>query len=61
MAVDRTLRITLLLDEDEAGRKGREKALAKLAPYSYVRVIRLPQEGMQPEHLDAELAAKLLG
>lgn len=36
-------RILLLFDEDGAGRKGRRKALARLAPHVYVRVIELPR------------------
>ncbi len=54
-------RILLFFDEDEAGRKAREKALAKLAPHAFVRVIELPEEGLQPEHLDAEQLLQLLG
>ena len=54
-------RILLFFDEDDAGRKGREKALARLAPHTFVRVIELPEEGFQPEHLDAEGLVELLG
>ncbi len=54
-------RILLFFDEDDAGRKGREKAMAKLAPHAFVRVIELPEEGLQPEHLDAEQLVELLG
>ena len=54
-------RILLFFDEDDAGRKGREKALSRLAPHAFVRVIELPEEGLQPEHLDAEGLVELLG
>ncbi len=54
------IRIGLMFDEDDAGRQGREAALARLARFAYVRVIVFPREGMQPEHLNAEEAASLL-
>ena len=54
-------RILLFFDEDEAGRMGREEALAKLAPHAFVRVIQLSEEGLQPECLDAEQLEQLLG
>ncbi|MFO1486412.1 MAG: toprim domain-containing protein [Verrucomicrobiaceae bacterium] len=43
--------ILLMFDEDEAGRVGREKALVRLARRMFVRVVSLPQEGAQPDHL----------
>lgn len=52
--------IILMFDEDEAGRMGREKALVKLARRLFVRVVPLPQEGAQPDHLtENELHALL--
>lgn len=52
--------IVLMFDEDNAGRAGREKALVRLAQRMFVRVVPLPQEGAQPDHLtDNELHALL--
>lgn len=52
--------IILMFDEDEAGRAGREKALVRLARKVFVRVVPLPQEGAQPDHLtENELHALL--
>lgn len=43
--------LVLLLDADDAGRKGTAEMLARLAPRTFVKVVALPREGMQPEHL----------
>lgn len=52
--------ILLMFDEDDAGRMGREKALVRLARQIFVRVVPLPQEGAQPDHLtENELHALL--
>jgi DNA primase len=52
--------IILMFDEDAAGRIGREKALMRLARQLFVRVVSLPQEGAQPDHLtENELHALL--
>lgn len=52
--------IVLMFDEDDAGRAGREKALVRLARQTFVRVVPLPQEGAQPDHLtENELHALL--
>lgn len=52
--------IILMFDEDEAGRMGRDKALVRLARHLFVRVVPLPQEGAQPDHLtESELHALL--
>ena len=54
-------RIILMFDEDNAGRKGREQALLRLATFAYVHVVVFPAEHMQPDHLSAEALATLLG
>ena len=52
--------IVILLDEDDAGRKGRVDALHRLAMHTYVHVASLPEEGQQPENLnDHELTSLL--
>jgi DNA primase len=43
--------LVLLLDADDAGRKGTADMLVRLAPRTFVKVVTLPREGMQPEHL----------
>jgi DNA primase len=45
--------LVLLLDADDAGRKGTAEMLARLAPRTFVKVVALPREDMQPEHLTA--------
>lgn len=54
-------RVALMLDEDEAGRKGREEILPRLAQHWFTRVITFPDEGTQPEHLDDEQLQNMLG
>ncbi len=52
--------IILMFDEDDAGRAGREKALMRLSRHLFVRVVPLPKEGAQPDHLsEGELHALL--
>jgi DNA primase len=46
-------RVTLMLDEDDAGWKGREDALSRLSNRVYVKVIGLGEEGRQPDSLSA--------
>lgn len=53
--------VVLLLDEDDAGRAGRQECLLRLARTFYVRVESFPEEGRQPEHLTAEKLTALLG
>ena len=52
--------IILLLDEDDAGRTGRAKALLRLAMKVFVTVIPLPREGAQPDHLTEDELRTLL-
>jgi hypothetical protein len=49
-----------MLDEDDAGRFGREQMMMRLCTRLYVRVLRFGTEGRQPEHLSAEDVAELL-
>ncbi|MFN0126907.1 MAG: CHC2 zinc finger domain-containing protein [Verrucomicrobiales bacterium] len=46
--------LILCFDEDDAGRKGREKALLMLTRGTFVRVAVLPREGAQPDDLTAQ-------
>lgn len=43
--------LVLLLDADDADRKGTADILQRLAPRTFVKVVALPREDMQPEHL----------
>ncbi len=54
---DRHSQVIVILDEDEAGRSGREDITVRLAKFVFVRVHVLAEEGQQPEHLSAEEVA----
>jgi DNA primase len=53
-------RIILMLDEDDAGRVGREQALPRLATKAFVKVFKFPNEGQQPDQLTTEEIHSLL-
>jgi len=53
-AAQATPTFILLFDEDEAGQTGRLKALQILAFHAFVRVVRLPRAGVQPDHMTRE-------
>ena len=53
-------RIILMFDEDNAGRKGREQALLRLATFAFVHVVVFPTENMQPDHLNLEEITSLV-
>jgi DNA primase len=53
--------IIIMLDEDEAGRAGREDIAVRLCRFSFVRVHSFGKEGMQPENLTAQEAAEITG
>jgi DNA primase len=46
--------VMVMLDEDEAGRAGREDIAVRLARFVFVKIHVFDQEGRQPEHLTAE-------
>ena len=48
-----------MLDEDEAGRAGREDIAVRLAKFVFVKVHTFDKEGRQPENLSAEEVAAL--
>jgi DNA primase len=52
--------IVVMLDEDEAGRTGREDIANRLAQFAFVKIHAFPEEGQQPEHLNAEDVKTLL-
>jgi DNA primase len=51
---DRKSQVILMLDEDEAGRAGREEIVVRLAKFVFAKVHAFDQEDQQPEHLSAE-------
>ena len=53
--------IILMLDEDDAGRAGREYALQRLATRAFVKVFGYGREGQQPTDLSAEELQSLTG
>jgi DNA primase len=58
-ASDASSRVVLVLDEDDAGRAGREEIARRLAPHVFVKIFRFEQEGQQPDQLMAEQLAAL--
>jgi 5S rRNA maturation endonuclease (ribonuclease M5) len=57
---DRKSHVIVMLDEDEAGRAGREDIAVRLAKFVFVKVHTFEQEDRQPEDLSAEEVAALL-
>ena len=53
--------VVVMLDEDEAGRAGRDDIAARLAKLLFVRIHVFPKEGMQPDQLSREEVNSLLG
>ncbi len=54
---DRQSRIIVMLDEDEAGRLGREDTAVRLSRFAFVHVHVFGEEGKQPEQLTADEVA----
>ncbi len=53
--------VLVMLDEDDAGREGREDIACRLSKFCFVKTYVFENEGMQPEHLSAEEVAQLFG
>lgn len=53
--------IIVMLDEDEAGRAGREDIAVRLARFAFVKIHGFAKEDQQPENLTAEEIAEVLG
>ncbi|MEN9576477.1 MAG: hypothetical protein RL514_4332 [Verrucomicrobiota bacterium] len=58
---DSRSQVIVMLDEDEAGRAGREDIVSRLAPWLFVKAHVFEQAGQQPEHLTAEEAHAICG
>lgn len=56
---DRNSQIIVMLDEDEAGRAGREDMAVRLAKFVFVKVHTFTEDGQQPENLSAEEVKQL--
>ena len=52
--------VLVMLDEDEAGRAGREALVQQLAPWLFVKLHVFERADQQPEHMDTEDIAGLL-
>ena len=52
-------RVVVMFDEDDAGRAGREKAVARLSLHCFVRTHQFAHEGQQPDSLTADQIAAL--
>jgi DNA primase len=52
--------IIVMLDEDEAGRAGREDIAVRLSRFAFVKVHAFAEEDMQPEQLSTEEVAAIL-
>ena len=58
-STDRHSQIIVMLDEDEAGRAGREDMAVRLAKFAFVKIHTFAKEGQQPDDLSAEEVAAL--
>jgi DNA primase len=56
---DRHSQVIVILDEDEAGRAGREDIAVRLAKFVFVKVHAFDKDGEQPEDMSAEEMADL--
>jgi len=54
-------RIIVMLDEDDAGRKGREDIACRLAKFSFVKIHVFETVGTQPDNLTGEQVQQLFG
>jgi DNA primase len=57
---DRNSQIIVMLDEDEAGRAGREDIAVRLSKFAFVKVHTFEHDGQQPDQLSAEEIHNLL-
>ena len=53
-------KVALLLDQDNAGRIGLDQCLQELSPRVFVKGLRLPNEGDQPDQLSKEQIQQIL-
>ena len=58
---DRNSQVIVMLDEDEAGKAGREDIAVRLAKFCFVKTHVFDQPGAQPEQLSADEVRQILG
>ena len=58
--IDTSGRVIVMLDEDEAGRSGRDDIACRLSKFVFVKVHVFDSEGRQPEDLSQEEVAAIL-
>ena len=54
-------RVIVMLDEDQAGRAGRDDIAIRLAKFAFVKIHVFAEPATQPDHLSAEQVQELLG
>ena len=52
--------VIVMLDENDAGKAGREDIACRLSKFCFVRVHQFPRPDMEPEHLTAEEVQRLM-
>ena len=58
---DRNSQVVVMLDEDEAGKAGRDDIAVRLAKFCFVKTHVFDQPDMQPENLSADEVRQILG
>ena len=58
---DRNSQVIVILDEDEAGKAGREDIAVRLAKFCFVKTHVFDQPDTQPDQLSEENMAEILG
>jgi 5S rRNA maturation endonuclease (ribonuclease M5) len=58
---DSRSQVIVMLDEDEAGRAGREDIATRLSKFCYVKVHTFEKDGQQPEDLSLEDVNEIFG
>jgi DNA primase len=58
---NRDSRVIVMLDEDEAGRIGREEVATRLSKFVFVKIHVFKENNQQPEHLTADEIAMIIG
>jgi DNA primase len=58
---DRHSQVIVMLDEDEAGKAGREDIAVRLAKFVFVKVHVFEKDGQQPEDMSADEINQIIG
>ena len=54
-------RVIVMLDEDEAGRAGREDIAVRLAKFVFVKIHAFEKDGQQPEDMSTDEVNQIIG